>query len=154
MSALTIRLTRLSATHHRFEALRPDGSRWARELETKSLLRHDLTHFALESEAGLKHSFYGLLARGGDYDAVGQPLEGEALETERVVGPLQTAAKGDVDASAFVARLVDYHHSIGEAPPAWLSADVIRRAAARLKQLEGQWSATPFGETMTLEFPL
>ena len=65
---MIVRFTRLSPTHHRFEALRDDGSIESRELETRSLLNHDLVHFALESEGELKDGFYGTLARGGSYD--------------------------------------------------------------------------------------
>jgi hypothetical protein len=42
MSALIVRFTRLNPTHHRFEAVRADGTRDVRELETRSLLTHDL----------------------------------------------------------------------------------------------------------------
>ena len=154
MPSLIVRLTRLSETRHRFEALRPDGSRDVRELETKSFLRHDLVHFALESEASLTHSFYGLLARGGEHDKLGEPLAGEALDTERVVGALQGVSKDRLDPDRFAYTVRSYFRNVGEEPPVWLTADLIARAAARLRQLEGQWRALPFGETMTLEFPL
>lgn len=64
MSALIVRFTRLNPTHHRFEAIRADGARDVRELETHSLLTHDLVHFALESEGKLSDGFYGGLLRG------------------------------------------------------------------------------------------
>ncbi len=54
---LTLRFTKLSDERHRFEYRRPDGTGEAIEMETRSLLRHDLLHFALEREAGLRGSF-------------------------------------------------------------------------------------------------
>jgi hypothetical protein len=147
---LIVRLTRLSPTHHRFEAVRADGTREARELETRSFLIHDLVHFALESEAGLRHGFYGALTRGAGYEA--QPDNVEAMQVESVVGPLQGALKGDVGAEAFVARLRSHQESIGARAPDWLTAELIARVLARLRQLQGQWRATPFGETMELRF--
>ncbi|MEZ6022166.1 MAG: hypothetical protein R3C16_01845 [Hyphomonadaceae bacterium] len=150
MSALIVRFTRLSPTHHRFEAIRADGERETRELETRSLLLHDLVHFALESEAGLRDGFYGRLARGADYNA---PAEGDAAwDIEGIVAPLQSALKGEVDAAAFVARIRTLRESVGGEAPSWLNEALITRTLARVRQLQGQWRATPFGETMELRF--
>jgi hypothetical protein len=153
MQPLRIRLRRVSPTHHRFEAIRADGGVEVRELETRSLLLHDLVHFAVEAEARLEDSFYGRLARGGDYDASASIWDAEAGDTERVVAALQGAAQGDVDPDAFVARLRAYCGEIGVAAPGWLSAEVVAGALVRLHALRGRWNATPFGETLELAFP-
>jgi hypothetical protein len=152
VSGLVVRFTRLNPTHHRFEAIRPDGTRELREFETKSLLLHDLVHFALESEAGLREAFYGSVARGADYDT--EPWTDEGRDVEGVVGPLQGALKGEVDAEAFVTRLRATQQSIGSTAPPWLTPELIARVLERLRQLQGQWRATPFGETLELSFPL
>ena len=69
MSALlTLRFTRVSPTRHRFEYRRADGTGEAIEMETRSLLTHDLLHYAVESEAHLKGSFYGILGKIGGYE--------------------------------------------------------------------------------------
>jgi hypothetical protein len=141
-----VRFTRLNPTHHRFEAVRNDGAIESRELETRSFLLHDLVHFALESEGGLRDGFYGAIARGGAYETEA------AAAIESVVGPLQGASKDDVDPAAFVERFRSVQESIGGHAPEWLSADLIARTVARLRQLQGQWRATPFGETMELVF--
>ena len=145
---MIVRFTRLNPTHHRFEAIRSDGSRELRELETRSLLTHDLVHFALESEAGLGHGFFGSLARGASYETEA------AFEVEYVVGPLQSALKGEPDPATLFERFRTMRESIGASVPAWLNADVIARTIARFRQLEGQWRATPFGETMALRFEI
>jgi hypothetical protein len=150
MSALIVRFTRLNPTHHRFEAIRADGSRDQREFETRSLMVHDLVHFAVEAEAKLRGGFYGSLANGANYDA---PRPGsEAQLIENVVGPLQGALKGEIDAEAFTARLRAVLPTLGFDPPDWLNADYMRRVLERLRQLQGQWRATPFGQTMELQF--
>jgi len=86
--ALALRFTRVSADEHRFEYLRPDGTGEAFDLETLGLLFHDLLHFAVETEAGLRGSFYGLLAKVGGYAELsvggGAALGGEIAITERV----------------------------------------------------------------------
>jgi hypothetical protein len=96
--ALRIRLTRLNPTHHRFEAIRATGSVETRVLETRSFLIHDLGYFALESEAALSPSFYGQHAAGGPLEDPDMPVSGEGTDTGFVVGPLQAAVQGDVDA--------------------------------------------------------
>lgn len=148
MSTLVIRLTRLSPTQHRFEAIRADGSRETRELETKSLLRHDLVHFAVESEAGLQCGFYGRLARGEADD----DLSSEASAIERIVGALQGASKGEVDPEDFISTFQAYERQLGAESAPWLTAELIGRVLARLRRLEGQWRATPFHHTLELRF--
>ena len=69
-ATLLVRLTRLSDARHQFEYRRTDGSGEVLEMETRSLLTHDLAHFAVETEAGLGDGFYGRLARAGSYAAV------------------------------------------------------------------------------------
>lgn len=150
MTALIVRFTRLSPTHHRFEAIRPDGTRDVCEFETRSTLLHDLVHFAVESEANLEGGFYGAIAQGAGYDA---PREGgEAMQVEYVVGPLQGALKGEIDPETFVQRLRDVQANMGFTAPDWLTADMIRGALEQLRRLQGQWRATPFGQTMELRF--
>jgi hypothetical protein len=98
---LTVRLTRLSNSRHRMAIIRADGSSETHELETRSTLRHDLVHFAFETEAGLTESFFGLLAKGATLEALaGKGMESfapgvEIGMTERIVGPLSGVAYGD-----------------------------------------------------------
>lgn len=147
MSAtLIVRLTRLNQTHHRFEVVRADGSRDVRDLETRSTLTHDLVHLALESEGGLAQGFFGALKRGASYETEA------AAEVESVVGPLQSALKGEFDPAAFIDRFRAARESIGARMPDWLNADLIARATQRFRRLQGQWRATPFGQTMELRF--
>lgn len=149
---LIVRFTRLSPTHHRFEAIRADGTHEVREFETRSLLLHDFVHLALESEGQLSAGFYGTLARGAAYDA--PRADSEAMAIEAVVGPLQGALKGEVDPDAFVERLRAAQTSVGEPAPAWLTPELIARTLKRLRQLQGQWRATPFGAAMEIRLEL
>jgi len=155
---LVVRFTRTSPTRHRLEFVRPDGTREACTLETRSCLVHDLVHFAVEAEAGLRRSFYGLIAGGAAYatlaDATNAVGEAELLVTERVVGALQGAHKAGVGAEAFVASFRAMLASMGDTPPAWLTEDVVGRALERLRRLLGAWRATPFGQTLELRFPV
>jgi hypothetical protein len=152
---LRVRFTRVSPTRHRIEwGTRPPFA--ARELETRSTLLHDLVHFAVESEAGLRESFYGLLARGTGYEALTMELPptaaSEIATTERVVGALQGAWKRGLEPPRFVAAFAGYQQQLGEPMPAWLTIDLIERVARLLRSLEGAWCGTPFGQALELRF--
>jgi hypothetical protein len=156
--ALSLRFTRLSDDRHRFEYRRADGSGEALEVETRSLLVHDLLHYAVESEAGLKGSFYGILAKIGGYQELsvggGAALGGEVAITERVVGALTGALQADgLEDRAFVAQVAEYLDVYDERSPRWLTPAFVTAVRARMRQLLGRWKATPFGATMELEFP-
>jgi hypothetical protein len=155
--ALVLRFTRVSEDRHRFEYRRADGSGEAIEMETRSLLAHDLIHYAVESEAGLRGSFYGILAKIGGYEelsvAGGAALGGEVAITERVVGALTGAlAEDQLDADAFAERVTEYLELYNERAPRWLTSAFVLAVRERMRQLLGCWQATPFGETIELEF--
>lgn len=159
MAELALSFTRTSPTYHRFEYRRPDGTGEAIEMETRSLLFHDLLHFAVELEAGLRGSFYGILAKIGGYEelrvAGGMALGGEIAITERVVGALTGAlSREGLDADAFVNQITEFLSLYDEGAPRWLTRDFVLKVRECMRQLEARWKATPFGETMELAFPL
>jgi hypothetical protein len=158
VTALSLRFTRVSPTHHRFEYRRADGSGEAIEMETRSLLFHDLLHLAVESEAALKGSFYGILGKIGGYEelsvAGGAALGGEIAITERIVGALTGALQDEaLDGEAFVARVTEYLDIYDERAPRWFTPAFVLAVRERMRQLMGRWKATPFGETLELGFP-
>ena len=158
---MLIRFTRLTNDRHRLELIRADGTSEAHELETRSALLHDLVHYAVETEAGLEASFYGRLASGTTYEAllVEPPsTDAEAMQTEGVVGRIQGIAKNDtwssIDPASFAASMAAGFRAVGQEPPTWLTGDLIVRVRERLRRVQGQWRATPFHQTLALEFPL
>ena len=156
---MQIRLTRLTNERHRLEVVRDDGTREARELQTRSALLHDLVHYAIETEAGLNASFYGRMARGETYEALMTEPSGdaEAMQTEAVVASVQGVAKNDtwsgVDAERFAASIAAGFRSLGHEPPPWLTGELLVRVRERFRRVQGQWRATPFHETLVLLFP-
>jgi hypothetical protein len=157
--ALTLRFTRVSDDEHRFEYRRPDGTGEAIELESRETLLHDLLHFAVETEAGLRGSFYGLLAKVGGYAELsvggGAALGGEIAITERLVAVLAEALREpDPDVDAFVAQTRAEFELYGERAPRWFNPDLVARVLARMGDLEGRWRATGPGETLQLSIPL
>jgi hypothetical protein len=156
---MQIRLTRLTNERHRLELVRDDGSREARELETRSALLHDLVHYAVETEARLQASFFGLLASGKTYEglAAEPSTNPETMQTEAVVGRIQGIAKRDswvdIDPEVFAQSLIVGMRSLGYEPPTWLSGDLIVRVRDSLRRVQGRWRTTSFHQTLVLEFP-
>ena len=156
---MALSFRRVSPTRHLFAFRRPDGTGESVEMETRSLLFHDLLHFAVETEAGLRGSFYGLLAKVGGYEelrvAGGMALGGEIAITERVVGALTGAlARQDLDDTAFIRQVTEFLEIYDEGAPRWLTPAFVVAVRERMRGLEGRWKATPFGEAMELSFPL
>jgi hypothetical protein len=153
-----IRLTRLTNERHRLEVARDDGTREAHDLETRSTLLHDLVHYAVETEAGLKGSFFGRLANGETYETLtsNPPPDAEPLQTELVVVRIQGVAKDDtwseINPENFAESIRAGFRAFGQEPPAWLTAAFIVRVRERLRRVLGQWRATPFHEVLVLEF--
>jgi hypothetical protein len=157
--ALTLRFTRVSAEEHRFEYRRPDGTGEALDLETRDTLFRDLLYFALETEAGLRGSFYGLLAKVGGYAELrvggGVALGGEIAVTERLIAALaDTALDFDAAAAGVVEQAGADFELHGERAPRWFTADLVAKVGERMRDLDGRWRATHPGETMELRFPL
>jgi hypothetical protein len=156
---MLIRLTRLTNERHRLEFVRDDGTSEARELETRSALLHDLVHYAVETEAGLEASFYGQLAGGKSYEALtAEPSDDpEAMQTEAVVARIQGLAKNDawsrVDPGSVAESIAAGFRALQSTPPTWLTADLIDRVRDRLRRVQGRWRATPFHQTLELDFP-
>jgi hypothetical protein len=156
---MTLRFTRTAPDRHRFEYRLPSGEGEALELETHSTLHHDLLHYAVETEAGLRGSFYGLLAKVGGYAELvvngGAALGGEVAITEALVGALTPALRAeDLDDGTFIMEFNEYIGLLDARPPRWLTLAFIGAVRERMRQLEGRWRATPFGETMELSFAL
>jgi hypothetical protein len=147
---MQVEFTRLSNQIHRFAIERRDGSREAVQLETRSLLVHDLTHFAVEAEAGVDGGFYGLLAAGMPLvrlnDRENPPPDPMLMAVEQVVGPMQILAQGRGSAQL----LIGMGLRLGEVP---VDAAFIDAVQARMRRLLGQWKGTPFHASMRLTWP-
>lgn len=150
---LKIAFTRLDPQRHRVSIVRPDGSAESRDLETRSFLLHDLIHYAVESEAGVRTGFYGTLAAGAGF-AASEPLDGDRLVIEQIVGAFTGALKETPPPApeSLVAAVSAFIAATGGRAPTWLTTDYVVAVRRRLREVEGTWRATPFGETMQLEF--
>lgn len=109
-----------------------------------------------EQEFRLTDLFYGKLTRAELYGALTGPdlrLEGEIGMTEKVVGGLNGFLKTDQPPEVFLAGIRNWSDASGDPVPAWLTRNFVADVQERMRRLQGEWKALPFGQTMTLRFP-
>lgn len=115
------------------------------ELDSRSFLRHDLAHYAVESELRLSGGVWGSVARGGSL--AGSGLDGDDMAlAELISGPAQTMMRTEADA-------VEIEQVLSRVAP-WLAMpELALRLHGRLRALTGHWAATPYGGQMILQWP-
>jgi hypothetical protein len=144
---------------------RADGSRtFQRQTRHAAFFAaHDLTHYAVETTLNLSGAFYGLVARGWDFESFERPyprgpIPDEALFVERVVGLLDVerhqAASGAAPSSAeeFNALLEGQYAPVS--PPRQLADAELHAIRECLSGYLRDWAALPAGDTLVLHFTL
>lgn len=155
---MRILLTKLNDERYALEIVR-DGQRRERvELETRSTLLHDLTHFAVEQAAALEQGFFGPLAAGKSLAELAAPAEGapqyagEALQIEILVAVLQKITRTGETPAAAHGRITSMLALQDTALPAWFTLELVTEVHERMRRLVGQWKATPYGSSMELNW--
>lgn len=147
---MQVAFRRLDADTHRLTVERSDGSREAVTCETRSLLLHDLVHFAVEAEAEVDDGFWGLLAAGTPLARLNDresPPSGDGLmAVERIVGPMQSVVNQRMPAHL----LVEIGARLGDRA---IDAAFVAAVQARMRHLLGRWRATGFHAEMRLHWP-
>lgn len=111
---------------------------------------HDLTHYAVETALGYRRGFFGLIAEGWDIEeTTGQTTRGslpaEALETERIVGLLDSERASGIIWSA--------EEFSGFAPRSVTEAEIQNVRALRAALFQ-QWAGIAPGQKLELKFEL
>lgn len=121
---------------------------------------HDLTHYAVETELGYKHGFFGLIAGGWNIDdTTGKsprgPLPAEAIEVEHLVSSFTAEWNSPAPWSRddFNQQAREWAERRGSPAPRPLSDDELMRVRTRMNELCVRWRDLPAGETLTLPFP-
>jgi hypothetical protein len=142
---MRIAFVKLSDERHTVRVERSDGTTDSVELDSRSFLRHDLSHFAVELELELAAGVWGSVAGGGSLSGGG--LDGADMDrAETISGPMQTMMRIGANAA-------EIHDVLARVAPEVASLERAQRLHARLRSLEGQWAATPYRGEMTLEWP-
>ena len=142
---------------------RRDGtSDWQKQQGPQALFfpLHDLTHYAVETELGIRDAFYGLVASGWSIeDTTGKgkrgPIPANGIFVENVVGTLDTerASGSRWTAEEFNENTTRYAAQGGRATPRQLTGDELARIRKRRAELFAAWQDLPAGRTLELTFP-
>ena len=142
---MRIAFTKISDDRHAVTVTRRDGTSERVEVETRSFLRHDLAHFAIEVELPIRKGFWGCVASGASL--MGEGVAGsDAVLAESLAGPIQTLFRTDAGPDA-------YAELLARVPATHDSRDLAARVHERVRQLRGHWKATPHGGQMELVWP-
>lgn len=142
---MEVRFTKLSDVQHAVTVTRADGSTERVVLDSRSYLRHDLAHWAVETTFGLRAGVWGSVAAGGSLS--GDGLDGADMAlAERLSGPVQTLMRTEAGPDEIAETLRRVH-------PDPVTDDLAPALHERLRQLRGHWKATPYGADMVLEWP-
>jgi hypothetical protein len=152
---MRILLTKISDKQHALEIVRTDGSREAVELVTREFLFHDLLHYAVESSLPTQRGFWGTLAGGktisdlNDRTAEAVKENADALYlAEGIVGVMSSVVA--MPANEAFAKLLWLSTSQGQEQPEWCTERFVADVCERMRSLQGQWKATPYGKSMEI----
>lgn len=141
---MEILFTKLSNEEHSLRIRRADGSTEESILNSRSFLRHDLAHFAVETEVPLEKGFWGSVAEGASL--AGTDIKGPDIATaEALSGPVQTLMRVEAETEK-------YMYVLQRVRPQSATNELAARIREKGRQLQGHWKATPYGESMTLEW--
>ena len=142
---MRIAFTKISDERHVVTVTRADGTSESVEVDTREYLRHDLAHFAIESELPIRKGFWGCIASGASLSGEGVGGKDAAL-AESLAGPIQTLFRTDAGLDAYTGLLAEISRARG-------SRDLAARVHERVRQLRGHWKATAYGSQMQLAWP-
>jgi hypothetical protein len=155
IASMRILLTKISDQRHALEIVREDGSRETVELVTREALFHDMLHHAVESALPTQGGFWGALASGKTMldpnDRTGESVKKNAdtlYRVEGIVGVMSSVV--EMPLTQAFAKLRWFSESQEQELPAWCTESFVAEVSERMRRLQGQWKATPYGESMEI----
>ena len=141
---MKIVFTKLSDIEHSVRVVRNDGSVDSSVLNSRSFLRHDLAHFAVETELPITAGYWGTVANGAPL--AGNEFSGpDIAKAESLAAPIQTLMRLEANEERYFAVLA---HVV----PDLATEELAARIKERVRKLLGHWKATAYGENMEFEW--
>lgn len=151
------------------EARREDGSIAGESVPHKGPVAHDLVHYAVETEFGFAHGFWGLVAAGNSPEQIAEIAKAaghasakraetpqahfvEAIQVERIVEAFEAEIWSRGSDNAALRAMAEAGCVQSLVPSPELGNEVIERTRARLANLADQWVALPIGGSLTLDW--
>lgn len=152
---MQIRLTKRSLRAE-LACRRADGSHTSARLGP-GLPFHDLAHFVVERQCGLRRGFFGNIAAGYALDeladkAVIRALGAESWTAEVLARALGSLATGACTPEGFCGLVEAELDTLRLPRPEILSASLAASMQTELQALVGRYNALPCGESLRLEF--
>jgi hypothetical protein len=142
--------------------IRADGTTtWQRQEGAQAAFfpKHDLTHYAVESELGHRQGFYGLICAGWDFSDFGSPwprgrLPAEASISEMIVGVLDMErAMGErTPVEELNQKIAEYALEHALSPPRPLTEEGFARVRQRRAEMFAKWEAVLPGDALEIPF--
>jgi hypothetical protein len=116
-------------------------------------LPHDLVHYVVERALGIEFGFWGLLARGAEFETVRAHTARNRRRLPPQTDPLVDAHLDELlAAESVVAGL----YSISGVRPdvvTEVGGETVERVHAEIAQLNAEWQQLPAGAALRLEWP-
>lgn len=141
---MRIAITKVSKDQHVVRVTRRNGTSESASMDSRSFLRHDLAHFAVEAEIPIPLGYWGLVAEGAALTGEGMRGRDIAL-AESLAGPIQTLMRQEADPE-------QYLEILSRLQPTLATFDLAARIHSRARKLIGHWKATPYGGTMEVDW--
>lgn len=138
---MQIVFTKISDHRHAVSVVRDDGSHDCVELNSRSFLRHDFAHFAVESEIPLLAGYWGSVADGAPL--AGNIESAEIWLAESLAGRVQTLMRVEAGVDKYLAAL-------DSVVPELATANLAERIHEQIRQLRGHWRGTPYSGDMRI----
>lgn len=137
---MEIAFRKISEQEHRVQIRRTDGSEESILLNSRSFLRHDLAHLAVETQVPLARGYWGSVANGAALS--GLDIRGpDIMLVEKLSGPVQTLMQIEASDEEFYATLVRIR-------PELITTELASRIREHGRKLQGHWKGTAFGKEM------
>lgn len=171
---MNITFTRSSERVYQTLALRDDGVLLeVPSFDRKFPLPHDLAHYVVERELGLRHGFWGCIASGALFPGIkvisGRPRPDAGTRSQAVI---REAGQQGTEAEVLVGVLLKIIHTGLENDWAashalldneWkpnkpcrepLRAEEVKRVGTALREAEQRWQALEVGQSLTVEWTM
>ena len=145
--------TKISPTHHTLCVCREGLKDDIQNCETRSLMPHDLIHFAYEKTVWLKNSFWGLLSQWYNIEHFPDELVSESSElyrTEMIVGPLTWYLMKEVSEAQVISYIQNACDAYGIEVPQHITTETLKLIKIEYERLWWEWRSLPWNQEMIL----